>query len=286
MRGNEAFKDEQICFDNYLNYMHGQVEELCRDYGKIDILWFDFSYDDLRGEAWRASELMRMVRSYQPHVIVDNRLEVSGEGFGSIATDHPTEYSGDFVSPEQIIPPTGFYTESGLPIPWEACITMNDNWGYAAKDKNFKPADMLIRKLVECVSKNGNLLLNVGPDARGRIPEESLKILSQIGKWMRDNSESIYGCGSANLPKPENGRITAKGKTLYYHIYEKAIGHDLLENVPRDQIRSIRLLRDGTELSIISDWIVNNYPDAAFVKISNEPFLPDPIDTVVKIELK
>ena len=286
MRRNEAYKDEVICFENYVNYMHGQVEELCRDYGKIDVLWFDFSYDDMRGEAWRASELIRMVRRYQPHVIIDNRLEVSGEGFGSIATDHPTEYSGDFVSPEQIIPPTGFHTESGHPIPWEACITMNDNWGYVAKDKNFKPADMLIRKLVECVSKNGNLLLNVGPDARGRIPEESLQILGRIGKWMRDNSESIYGCGAAELPKPENGRITAKGKTLYYHIYEKAIGHELLENVPRDQIRSIRLLRDGTELRVVDNWIVNNYPDAAFVKLSDTPFLPDPIDTVVKIELK
>ena len=100
-----------------------------------------------------------MVRSLQPDIILDNRLEVSGEGFGSLATDAPTVYSGDFVSPEQIIPPNGLVDEKGRPLVWEACITMNNNWGYAAKDRNFKPASTIIKKLVECVSKGGNLSL-------------------------------------------------------------------------------------------------------------------------------
>ena len=218
MRNNIAYKDKPYNFDNYLDYMHGQVRELCTNYGKLDMMWFDFSYDDLTGEAWRASELVRMVRSLQPDIIIDNRLEVSGSGFGSIATDEPLEYSGDYVSPEQIIPQTGFKDSRGRNICWEACITMNDNWGYCAKDKNFKPAEMIIKKLVECVSKNGNMLLNVGPDARGNIPAESVEILEKIGAWMQKNSDSIYGCGGCDLPKPENGRITRNGKTLYYHI--------------------------------------------------------------------
>ena len=99
-RDNEAFKGVQHNFDNYLKYMHGQVEELCTNYGKLDIMWFDFSYDDMTGEKWKATELVRMIRRLQPGVILDNRLEVSGSGFGSLATAHPTEYSGDFVSPE------------------------------------------------------------------------------------------------------------------------------------------------------------------------------------------
>ena len=78
--------------------MHNQIREICTNYGKIDILWFDFSYDDLRGEAWRATELMDMVRSLQPEVIIDNRLECSGEGYGSLAACKPTPYHGDFVS--------------------------------------------------------------------------------------------------------------------------------------------------------------------------------------------
>lgn len=286
LRNDEREKDKPKNFDNYLKYMHGQIEELCRDYGKLDIMWFDFSYDDMTGEKWKATELVRMVRSYQPDIILDNRLEVSGTGFGSIATDNPSEFSGDFVSPEQIIPLSGFKDESGRNIPWEACITMNNNWGYCAKDKNFKPYDMIVRKLVECVSKNGNMLLNVGPDARGNIPEESLNILSQLGKWMKANSESIYGCKSANLPKPENGRLTAKGKYIYYHIFENSIGSIWLENIKHDEIKSIRLLCDGSEIKLADNWMVENYPDAVFVDVSSTPYLPDSVDTVLRVELK
>ena len=138
MRNNEAYKDVVHNFDNYLDYMHKQVRELCTNYGQIDLLWFDFSYDHLRGEAWRATELVNMIRELQPNVIMDNRLEVSGEGYGSLATNNTQVYSGDFVSPEQIIPLEGIRDEAGRPVMWEACITMNNNWGYNERDKFFK----------------------------------------------------------------------------------------------------------------------------------------------------
>ena len=86
MRGREEYCGEQIDFDNYLNFMHGQVKELVTGYGKLDLLWFDFSYDDMAGEKWRASDLISMVRKYQPDVCIDNRLEGSGEKYGSIAS--------------------------------------------------------------------------------------------------------------------------------------------------------------------------------------------------------
>ena len=163
---------------------------------------------------------------------------------------------------------------------------MNDNWGYCAKDKNFKPASTIIRKLVECVSKNGNMLLNVGPDARGNIPDESLEILAEIGKWMRKNSASIYRCGGSDLAKPENGRITRNGNKIYYHVMENSIGSVPLYGIRREQVKAIRLLYDGTELQIPSNWIVNNYPDIVFVDISATPYLPDAVDTVVEVVLK
>lgn len=288
LRNCEAEKEAEAGrnFDCYLEYMHGQVKELCTRYGKIDVMWFDFSYDNMTGEKWHATELVNMIRTYQPDVIIDNRLEVSGEGFGSLATDNPSVYSGDFVSPEQIIPPQGLKDESGRDLVWEACITMNDNWGYCAKDKNFKPASMIIKKLVECVSKNGNMLLNVGPDAKGNIPEESLKILKDIGKWMKKNSKSIYGCKGSALPKPENGRITQKGNKVYYHIMENSIGGVPLYGINREQVEKVRLLSDGSELQIVDFWTVNNYPDVVFVDVSSTPYLPDETDTVVEITLK
>lgn len=149
-----------------------------------------------------------------------NRLEVSGEGYGSLAAGNPTSYHGDFVSPEQMIPPNGIQDVNGNDIAWESCVTMNNHWGYCANDHFFKPAPMLIKKLVECVSKGGNLLLNVGPDARGNIPEESIERLAEIGKWMKKNGESIYGCGKAGIAKPDFGRVTRHGNHLYFHVYE------------------------------------------------------------------
>ena len=286
MRNHPECGNENRDFNRYLDYMHGQVRELCENYGKIDIMWFDFSYGEMTGEKWKAAELVNMVRSLQPDIILDNRLEVSGEGFGSLATDAPTVYSGDFVSPEQIIPPNGLVDEKGRPLVWEACITMNNNWGYAAKDRNFKPASTIIKKLVECVSKGGNMLLNVGPDARGNIPEESVEILKEIGAWMRKNGESIIGCGMSGLPKPENGRITKKGNTLYYHIMEPAIGSIPLYGVSHNEVRALRLLADGSELKPAQSWMVSNYPDIVFVDVSASPELPDAVDTVVRIECR
>ena len=224
MRNHPECSNENRDFDRYLDYMHGQVRELCTNYGKLDILWFDFSYGEMRGETWRATELVDMVRTLQPGVIIDNRLEVSGEGFGSLAECRPTPYHGDFVTPEKMIPPKGLKDARGRDLYWEACVTMNQNWGYCAEDRYFKSGEMLIKKLVECVSKGGNLLLNVGPDARGNIPEESLAALEIIGKWMDKNSGSIYGCGRAELEKPDYGRLTASGNRLFFIYMSRALG--------------------------------------------------------------
>lgn len=285
MRDNEAYRCKQHDFDNYLKYMHGQIEELCTNYGKIDIFWFDFSYDDMRGEKWQATKLMKMIRSHLPDVLTDNRLEVSGEGFGSLATANPTPYSGDFVSPEQIIPPEGIVDHAGNPVTWEACITLNNNWGYHATDNDYKPAPMVVRKLVECVSKGGNLLLNVGPDARGNIPPKSVEILKEVGKWMHLNGESIYGCGIADIEKPDYGRVTRKGNTLYYHVTDNPIGFVPLTGIAADKVKAARLLATGAELPVEKNWITNNYPDLAFVSLGPSPVLPDETDTVIKVEL-
>ena len=286
MRDDPAYGNEGRDFDRYLDYLHAQVRELCTNYGRLDILWFDFSYDDLRGEAWRGTELINMVRSLQPDVIIDNRLEVSGEGFGSLAECKPTPYHGDFVSPEQIIPPNGLRDAEGRPLVWESCVTMNNHWGYCAADHYYKSAPMLVKKLVECVSKGGNLLLNVGPDAQGRFPQESREILAEIGRWMDDNGESVYGCGPSGLEKPEYGRITRKGDTLYWHIFENALGPLPLFGLKREQIQAIRRLADGSEVPLSTSWVHSDYPDIVFADLGPDPALPDPVDTVLEVRLK
>ena len=288
MRDNEDFKNKQHNFDRYLDYMHGQVRELCTNYGKIDIMWFDFSYDEMSGEKWRATELVNMVRELQPGIIIDNRLEASGESIGSLKSKNPNVYAGDFASPEQIIPPEGVTDCEGNPVPWEACITMNNHWGYCADDKMFKSPKLIIRKLVECVSKNGNMLLNVGPDAYGRIPDESVRILEEIGKWIKKNGKSIYGCGKASIPKPEWGYFTQNGKLLYAHIFDGNVGALPIPGI-KGKVKKVRLLSDGSEMKLCNAWNIKEYPDYAFINFGpndTETYpLPDEIDTVVEFEL-
>ena len=104
MRNDPAFSNENRDFDRYLQYMHAQVRELCTNYGKLDIIWFDFSYDNLFGVAWKATELVTMVRELQPGILIDNRLEGSGSEQGSLMTGNMKPYHGDFACPEQIVP--------------------------------------------------------------------------------------------------------------------------------------------------------------------------------------
>ena len=285
MRNNPAYKNDNRDFSRYVDYMHNQIREICTNYGKLDLLWFDFSYDDLNGEAWRATDLVNMVRELQPGVIIDNRLEAS-VGYGSMATGNPKPYHGDFVTPEQIIPPEGIKDVNGNDLYWESCVTMNGNWGYHATDNFWKPSPMLIKKLVECVSKGGNLILNVGPDAKGNIPDASQKILSEIGAWMKKNKNSIYGCGKAGIPKPDNGRLTRNGNKLYYHLYENTIGPMPLMGIKKDQVKSIRYLATGAEVPISTSWVHTDYPDIVFADLGPNPILPDGVDTVLEVTLK
>lgn len=285
MYHNPAYTDEGRVWERYVEYLHNQVKELCTNYGKIDILWFDYSFGEYSGEKWEATKLVNMVRELQPGVIIDNRLEVSGAGLGSLASGKPLPYHGDFVSPEQIIPQEGIRDVNGDPLIWEACFTMNDSWGYNLRDKYFKPAPMLIKKLVECVSKGGNMLLNVGPDAKGNFPEESAAILKEVGKWMEKNKESIYGCGMSDMPRPDFGRITQKGNKLYYHIFDNTIGPIPLIGIEKKDVKKIRLISAGAEVPVADNWVSNNYPDITFADLGPNPVLPDPIDTVLEVEL-
>ena len=286
MRNDPSFHNANRDFDRYLDYMHGQIREICTNYGKLDLLWFDFAYDHLRGEAWRGSELATMVRSLQPDVLIDNRIEVSGEGFGSLHSGDPKPYHGDFVTPEKFIPPQGIRDVQGNPMVWEACITMNNNWGYCPTDRHFKPAPLLIKKLVECVSKGGNMILNVGPDGDGNIPPQSLEILREIGRWMAVNGESIKHCGPSALEKPEFGRITRNGNRLYFHIYENTLGALPLLGVDKDAVASLRLLEGNRPVKISTSWVHSDYPEILFADLGQDPNLPDPIDTVLEIQLK
>lgn len=286
MRNHPECSNENRNWDNYLKYMHEQIRELLTGYGKLDIMWFDFSYNDMKKDKWGAETIRDMIDQYQPDMITDNRMEGDGIYPGSIMEEHPSRTSGDFTSPEQMIPPYGIVNRVGKPVPWEACITMNEHWGYCAKDTNYKSARLLVRTLVECVSKGGNMILNVGPDARGLFPKQSVEILKQIGDWMDLNSASIYGCTACDLEKPEWGRYTQKGDVIYAHILDESI-FDIAVHIPMERIESVRRLSDGSEIQLVMPWNGESFPDYTFLNVDTAYHqMPDPIDTVLEIRLK
>jgi alpha-L-fucosidase len=285
MRDREEYKDEQINWDNYLKYMHGQVSELTTQYGKLDIMWFDFSYGEMTGEKWQARKLVDMVRKNQPGIILNNRLQASGEGVIGLRDF----YLGDFDTPEQGVPEQEMKDQFGNPLRWETCLTLNNNWGYAQNDHAWKSPALVIQTLIDIVSKNGNLLLNVGPDGRGNIPTESVAILKEVGKWMKLNSESIYGCGRSELETPSWGRITQKNNTLYLHWMYPKIGYINMKGYA-DKTKAVTILSTGAEAFTAREWWGNRAEENFLINFNTPIYhtfpLPDPHSTVIKLELK
>jgi len=174
-----------------------QVRELLDRFPKTEIVWFDQGGDISSEEAHRFYDMVRE----NPSIIMNNRI-----GGGLV---------GDVVTPEQFIPATGYPGKI-----WETCMTMNRHWAYCAYDDNWKSAEELIRKLSEIVSKGGNLLLNIGPDKYGTIPQICRDNLKKIGAWMKVNGEAIYGTQASPFPFLPFGYATRKGNTLYLHIHD------------------------------------------------------------------
>ena len=282
-RDDKEYAKRKFNWDNYLKYMHGQVEELVKNYGKLDIMWFDYSFDDYSGEKWKAKELVEMVRKYQPDIILDNRLEVNE---GSSSKQRMVKTLGDFETPEQGIPDVPLVDKYNNPIPWETCLTLNGVWGYNEFDHNWKSPELIIHSLVNCVSKNGNMLLNVGPDARGNIPVSCVEILTEVGKWLDKNGESIYGSGLCNLVKQDWGRYTQKGSTIFAHWLYPNLGDINAKGVEGDKVKNIYLLYSGAELPYQKTWWGNNEAGNLFIRATSTADKPVKYDTVIKIDMK
>ena len=226
----------------YRTYLHGQVRELLTEYGKIDYLFFDFSYPVETGERvwggkgrldWDSESLLKMVRELQPGIIVNDRLDVPG----------------DLVTPEQYQPASAM-TSDGRRVVWEACQTLNGSWGYDRDNQDYKSVDLLVRMLVDGVSKDGNLLLNVGPTARGEFDPNATASLAGLGDWMRRHSRSIYGAGPSGEEPPSDARYTQNGSRLYLHLFAWPFQHVHLSNLA-GRVRFAQLLNDGSEIQMM-----------------------------------
>lgn len=226
----------------YRKYLHNQVEELMTEFGKIDILWFDYSYkttDDWkkrRGflgkgkEDWGSEGLIKMIRSYQPEIIINDRLEIEQ----------------DVTTPEQrqLQKPL---MKNGKPVVWEACQTFSGSWGYFRDEMTWKSPEQLVQMLISTVSCGGNLLMNVGPTAQGYFDQRAQDSLRIYGDWMDKHGDAIYGCGTSQFIAPKNCSYTQNGNRLYLHIFSWPFKHlHALELA--GQIEYAQFLHDGSEV--------------------------------------
>ncbi len=249
----------------YTQYLRNQVEELMTNYGKIDIIWFDYAtpnpdpvahmafdkahpapdrdpkpwyqYAGRKGkEEYESEKLVKMIRSYQPEIIINDRLD----------------YPQDIFTPEQVTPTEWRKDpETGEYLTWEACHTFSGVWGYSRDEVTWKTPEMLINLLIRTVSLGGNLIMNVGPTSRGCFDERADSALDVYAKWMRLNGRSIYSCTMADsqFTPPQGCMLTQSvdGKRLYVHLIEYPFNELRISNLS-DKIDYVQFLHDGSEI--------------------------------------
>ena len=264
----------------YLDYMEMHVRELLTRYGDVLVVWFDglipvgnHKYDPYR--------FFKMIREMQPKALINSRLGLAG----------------DFSTPEQRVPkgiPTRSATlgntraadDAGVAaaapapgdfLPWETCMTINRTWGYNKNDTAYKSVTELIRTLIDVASKGGNFLLNVGPTPEGTIQPEFEERLLAMGEWLKVNGEAIYGTTYGPVQGLSFGRSTARGKTVYLHVFDW----------PRE-----RLDVSGIDGKVAKVTLLAGKKPLSFrqtggrVSIEAPPQAPDPHATVLAVEMR
>jgi alpha-L-fucosidase len=205
----------------FVDYIHGQIRELLTNYGKIGVLWYDVSWP-LDAKGWESEKMNRMVFELQPDIIANNRNRLDG----------------DFATPEQKI------EAATAGRAWESCMTMNDSWGYQTTDDDWKTPKTVVRNLITCARDGGNYLLNIGPKGDGSVPEESVRILQAVGKWMEGNGQSIYRAEPCRVKRSAFANFTRLGNTLYIHAYFWP-GTELNIGGLETKVKSAKMLRTG-----------------------------------------
>ena len=226
----------------YQQYIKNQITELLTQFGQIDELFLDFSYPGENGKGhqdWDAEELLKLIRKLQPNILVDNRLDLNN-----------TDWGWDFMTPEQFMP-TEWPTVRGHRVPWETCQTFSGSWGYYRDEYTWKSVRQLVVMLIETVSKGGNLLLNVGPTARGVFDDRADERLNGLASWMKFHNRSIYGCTQApdGFEVPKNCLLTYNPQTkrLYIHVLEWPFRSLHLPGF-KGKFKYAQLLNDASEI--------------------------------------
>lgn len=260
--GNDwDFKDDSK--KNFAKYLEEkvkpQVREILTNYGPIGLIWFDTPRNMTKAQS---QELVDLVHSIQPDCLVSGRV---GNGVGDYDSAGDNQISVGQVKRD-----------------WETPVTMNDTWAYKRDDVNWKPVSILIRQLVQVASRGGNYLLNIGPTAEGTIPQPSIDRLTEVGKWVKINSEAVYGTGPSPFPyELPWGIITTKPGKVYLHVFDWPQKQLTLYGL-RSKVKKAYLLSGGKSLKVSqsNDEAHDHYAISVGVPAS----APDKNDSVIVLE--
>ncbi len=220
-------------YETFIEKTFERVRELVTLFNPIDVLWYD-GWWPFNAEGWRAEAMNEMVRSIQPHILFNNRNGLDG----------------DMATPEQHV------TAPSPWRPWEACITLNDSWGFHTWDSNWKTPRHVLDMLIRVATQRGNLLLNIGPHGDGSIPEPSVRVLDEVGRWLKLHGECIYDMELFTMNLQERGdtrgdwvgqgTFTARGNELYL-LAQRWVSSELIFCGLEQRVKSVCLLHDPSK---------------------------------------
>jgi alpha-L-fucosidase len=214
----------------FLDFTQGCVRELCTQYGRLDILWYDVSWPLETPERWESLQMNQMARELQPHIIINNRSQL------------PEDYG----TPEEHV------TAEKAGRAWEACMTFNGSWGYMPISPDWRSVREVVGLLNAATAGAGNLLLNIGPAPDGSVPAEAVERLSAVGRWLAPNQEAVYGQVDridGRLEYMPTGLWSLKGQAAYFWV-TRWPGAELAIGGLRVPVIKASLLATGQPLAV------------------------------------
>lgn len=220
-------------YDSYLAFMKAQLTELLTNYGPVSAIWFDGHWDQTNPEGhddrtsridWRYDEIYGLIHKLQPSCMIGNNHHLTplpGEDFQMFERDLPGENKSGLS-----------FQKASESLPLETCETINGSWGFNITDTKYKTPKQVIHYLVNAAGRNANLLLNIGPMPDGGIQPEFVNILTEAGKWLQKNGETIYGTRGTVIPPQSWGVATGKGNKIYLHVLNKPEGGKIIIEDP------------------------------------------------------
>lgn len=262
--GPPAGHEDPERWANFLKFHRAQLEELCTQFGKVDLHWFDGDWER-EPEQFQMKELRDQLHAWQPEVILNSRML----GYG------------DYATPEQgqpVVAPDGV---------WEFCVTINDSWGYQTQDHNHKPTREIVRMFAEVIGMGGNVLLDVGPFADGSLQPEQVQRLEELGTWTHKHAEAIYG-SVAGLPLGLHygpSTLSKDGQTLYLILLDRPVEKVYVKGI-RNNVKAVSVVGNGTALKFTKPKMVEwtGVPGTLVIDVPEHEL--DTYATVLKVELE